>query len=124
PLPSWWAAEMLTGEGAVRFLPVLAMLGLTAWLVRASALLQERAYHGEVNEGAVADSVGARGPIGKIAARIPDPIGALVEKELSLLRREPAVRSILIGQAMYPVFGIGWAVYRILNDVSVGGFAR
>jgi len=103
PLPSWWAANAATGEGFIRFLPLAALVAVVAWLVRAAADLEERAFFGEVEEGPAADMATGRGPIGRVASRIKDPLGALVEKDLALLRREPVVRSLLIGGAMYPI---------------------
>ena len=124
PLPSWWAAHAVTGSGWARFLPVLALAGLLAWLVRASAVLQERAYYGEIGEDVAAEAVRGRGVLAKIASRIRDPLGALVEKELAILKREPAVRSILIGQAMYPVLWGGLGVWRLVSSNSPAELGR
>jgi hypothetical protein len=54
------------------------------------------------------------------------PLGAVAEKELSILRREPAVRSILIGQAMYPVLWGAYGVWRFSTTrepADLGRFA-
>jgi hypothetical protein len=112
PLPSWWAANAVTGEGVLRFLPLVAILALVAWLVRASAVLQERAFLGEVEAEPAVESASRRGPIGRLASSFKDPLGALVEKDLALLRREPVVRSLLINGAMYPVM---WIVVGVMS---------
>ncbi len=124
PLPSWWAAHAVTGAGWARFLPLVAALALVVWLVRASAELQERAYFGEVGEEPAAEGVSRRGILGRLASRLRDPLGALVEKELSILGREPAVRSILIGQAIYPVLWGGLGVWRLMTTSSPEGLGR
>jgi hypothetical protein len=79
--------------------------------VRASAVLQERAFLGEVEPEPAVEAATKRGPIGRFAASIKDPIGALVEKDLALLRREPVVRSLLINGAMYPVMWLVIGAY-------------
>jgi hypothetical protein len=124
PLPSWWAAEVVTGEGWERFLPVAALVAVTAWLVRASAVLQEKAFHGDVGGDAEVVGVSQRGVLAGITSRIGGPLGALVEKEVAILRREPAVRSILIGQAMYPVMWCGLGAWRIVSENSAAQISR
>jgi hypothetical protein len=124
PLPSWWAAEAVTGEGWPRFLPVAALVAVTAWLVRASAVLQEKAYHGDVGGDSEVLGVSQRGIFARIAARIRGPLGALVEKEIAILRREPAVRSILIGQAMYPIMWCGLGTWQLVTAHSVQELAK
>ena len=124
PLPSWWAAHAVTGDGAVRLLPVLALAALLAWLVHASAVLQERTYYGEVRDDAPVAGVQRRGFIARVASRLPDPLGALVEKEVAILGREPAVRSILIGQAMYPVIWGGVGIVSLTRAPDVGALAK
>jgi hypothetical protein len=111
PLPSWWAANAATETGVLRFLPLLAIVALVAWLVRASAVLQERAFFGEVEQEPTVEAASGRGPIGRLAASMKDPLGALVEKDLSLLRREPVVRSLLINGAMYPIMWLVIGAY-------------
>jgi hypothetical protein len=124
PLPSWWAAHAVTGVGWTRLLPLVAALAVIAWLVRASAVLQERAYFGEVAESASAEGISGRGPLARAASRIRDPLGALVEKDLAILVREPAVRSILIGQAVYPVFMGCFAIYQLWIGTAQSGLGR
>lgn len=111
PLPSWWAANAATGEGALRLLPLVAMAALVVWLVRASAVLQERAFFGEVEPEQAVQAATGRGPIARFAASMKDPLGALVQKDLSLLRREPVVRSLLINGAMYPIMWLVIGAY-------------
>jgi hypothetical protein len=118
PLPSWWAAEVATGQGFVRFVPVLALVALTAWLVRASAVLQEKAFLGDVDRDAETGSVSQRGFFAPVTSRMPGRVGALVEKEIAILRREPAVRSILIGQAMYPIVWCGLGAWQVVSGSS------
>jgi hypothetical protein len=120
PLPSWWASRIATGDGWPRLFLAAALVAVTAWLVRVSARLEERAYLGEVEDGVDTEKISGRGVLTRVAARLRDPLGALVEKEIALLRREPAVRSILIGQSMYPVM---WAGIGIITVVRGGGFA-
>jgi hypothetical protein len=120
PLPSWWASRLVTGEGWPRLLLVAALVAMTVWLVRASARLEERAYLGEVEDSVDAERISGRGLFSRVASRLSDPLGALVEKEIAILRREPAVRSILIGQSMYPVM---WAGFGIITVVQGGGIS-
>jgi hypothetical protein len=115
PLPSWWAANAATGEGALRLLPLIAIAALVVWLVRASAVLQERAFFGEVEPEPAVQAASERGPIGRLAASMKDPLGALVEKDLALLRREPVVRSLLINGAMYPIMWLVIGAYSFRN---------
>lgn len=124
PLPSWWTAHAVTGSGWTRFLPLLAAAALVVWLVRVSASLQERAYFGEIAEEPAAEGVSRRGFLGRLAARLPDPLGALAEKELAILAREPAVRSILIGQAIYPVLWGGLGIWKLATTSSPGELGR
>jgi hypothetical protein len=124
PLPSWWAAHAVTGSGWTRFVPLVAALALVVWLVRASAVLQERAYFGEVAAEVAAEGVVRRGLLARIASRLRDPLGALVEKDLSILGREPAVKSILIGQSIYPVFGCGFGIYQLWTSTAHEGLGR
>ena len=124
PLPSWWAARVATGEGWPRLFLAAALVAVTAWLVRASARLEERAYLGEVEDADDAERISGKGLLSRAAARLRDPLGALVEKELALLRREPAVRSILIGQAMYPVMWAGIGIITVVRGGGVASLAR
>ena len=115
PLPSWWAGHAVTGTGWVRFLPVAALLAAVVWLIRASAAMQERAYYGETGGGeAATQAVGRRGFFLRIAGRLRDPLGALAEKEIALFFREPAVRSMPIGQSIYPLIWVGVGVRKLL----------
>lgn len=117
PLPSWWAGHAVTGTGWVRFLPVAALLALVVWLIRASATMQERAYYGETGGGeAATQAVGRRGVFLRIAGKLRDPLGALAEKEISLFFREPAVRSMLIGQSIYPLMWVGIGVMKLMRQ--------
>jgi hypothetical protein len=123
-LPSWWAAHAATGASWSRLVLAAPLAGLVVWLVRSSATLQERAFHGEVEEGPVGDRVGARGLVGRMVARMRGPVGAVAEKELAILRREPAVRSILVGQAIYPVLWGAYGVYSLVASRDPSQLAR
>jgi hypothetical protein len=120
PSPSWWAAHAVTGEGWTRYVPGLALVALLAWLVRASGVLEEKAFLGEVNEEGRGEGVAGQGPLARIASRLRDPLGALVEKEIAVLRREPVVRSMLIGQAVVPIIW-GVAIYGFVQKHLAGG---
>lgn len=109
PLPSWWAANAVVGGGWTRLLPVVALVAIDLWLVQASAVLQERTFYGEVEDDAPIQGVGKRGLLSRVASRFRDPIGALAERELAILRREPAVRTLLIGQSIFVIMWGGLA---------------
>jgi hypothetical protein len=125
PLPSWWGAHAVTGEGWLRWLPALALVPALAWLVRAAAVLQERAYHGEVPAEPAVNLAARRSLFARVAQRLPDPIGAVAEKELALFAREPAVRSLLVSQAIYAVVPLALALWNAIGEAhEAGGLAR
>src|SRR6185295_19105014 len=78
--------------------------------------LHEQAYYGETAEDAQPEVAAARGIGARFARALPDPLGAIVQKEFALLRREPAVRSILVGQAIYPVFVFGGLAWKVIFE--------
>lgn len=96
-LPSWWGAHAVTGDGALRWLPALALPLLLAWVVRVAARLQERAYFSEVEERTEGVSgTGTGGVAGWFGRHVPGAFGAALEKDLRLLLRDPTVRLLLI----------------------------
>jgi hypothetical protein len=106
-LPSRWLTEALTGAGRGGFeawLPfLLGFLPLTAIVAALASHLQERAFLGDVPPlEAGRGGSGRRVPGGGLLARLfPDPVLAVASKELRLLRREPIVKTVLIGQAFF-----------------------
>jgi hypothetical protein len=106
-LPSRWLSEAMVGgfAGGLRaWLPFLAgFVPLTALVVALAARLQERAFLGDVPPLAAGPGgSGRRIPGGRLLARFfPDPVLAVASKELRLLRREPIVKTVLIGQAFF-----------------------
>ena len=77
-----------------------------------------------VEESAEVLGVSERGIFARVASRIRGPLGALVEKEIAILRREPAVRSILIGQAMYPIMWCGVGTYQVVTGRSAAELSK
>jgi hypothetical protein len=105
-LPSRWLTETLTGaaSGPGPWLPfLLGFLPLTLLVLAGAAALQERAFLGEVPPSdAGRGGSGRRIPGGRLLARLlPDPVLAVASKEVRLLRREPVVKTVLIGQAFF-----------------------
>ncbi len=106
-VPSMWLSHAFLGaEGFEmgRWLPFLAgFLPLTWAAFRAAAVLQERAFLGDVPpvEAGVLDE-GMELPGSRWLRRwFPDEVLAVASKELRLLRREPLVRTMLLGQGVF-----------------------
>jgi hypothetical protein len=130
-LPSRWLTEALVGAGRGdpgAWVPFLAgFLPLTAILLVVAGRLQERAFLGEVP----ASDAGRDGPGRAIPGRallarfFADPVLAVASKELRLLRREPIVKTVLIGQAFFlglPILAL--ALRSGGGDDAYGGVAR
>lgn len=100
-LPSWWGAHAATSAGPTRFLPLLASLPLFALLFRAATTLVRRAYDGEIEERTEVPHGAARGLAGRLARFVPDPLGALLEKDLRLLGRDPSMRLQMLHHFAY-----------------------
>ena len=105
-LPSRWLTEAMVGavRGGERWIPfVLGFLPLTLMALGAAAHLQERAFLGEVPPLlAGRGGSGRRVPGGRFLARLfPDAVLAVASKDYRLLRREPIVKTVLIGQAFF-----------------------
>ncbi len=106
-LPSRWLTEALVGAGRGSFdawVPfLLGFLPLTGIVLALAAHLQERAFLGDVPPlEAGRGGSGRRVPGGRLLARFfPDTVLAVASKELRLLRREPIVKTVLIGQAFF-----------------------
>ncbi len=106
-LPSRWVTDAMadSGPGGISaWLPfLLGFVPLTLLALLVAARLQERAFHGEVPSPEVArGGSGRRVPGGALLRRfLPDPVLAVASKEFRLLRREPIVKTVLIGQAFF-----------------------
>ena len=117
PLPSWWSAHAVTGGTWARLAPALAMVPLLVWLVRVAARLQERTYHGEVEDAPrTLERSGTGRGSGLLRRVVRDPVAALAEKDIALLRREPAVRTTLIGQFTFALVPVGLLVWNVLTE--------
>lgn len=101
PLPSWWAAHAITGTGAVRWLPALALPLLLFWLIVAAARLQERAYFGEIEERRDVSASSGRGVAAWFGRRFRGAFGAVLEKDLRVLLRDPTIRILVIQQTAF-----------------------
>jgi hypothetical protein len=129
-LPSRWLTETLTGAGAgiAHWLPfLLGFVPLTLLVLAAAAALQERAFLGEVPPlEAGRGGSGRRIPGGRLLARFfPDPVLAVASKEVRLLRREPIVKTVLIGQAfLLTIPVVALAVRSGDRGDAVGAVAR
>jgi hypothetical protein len=97
-LPFGWGALAAVHGARGEFGPwasfALLSLAATAGVLFVSARLAERVYHGDVDAGT------APAPRARRARRtrglLPGVIGALVEKDLRLLWREPALKAMLV----------------------------
>lgn len=129
-LPSRWVTEAMetAGSGGMgAWLPfLLGLLPLTIVAMLVAARLQERAFHGlvpppEVERG----GSGRRIPGGALLRRLfPDPVLAVASKELRLLRREPIVKTVLIGQAFFLALPVLAVALRPGEADSLGTAAR
>lgn len=129
-LPSRWLTEALVGAGAGEWrcwLPfVLGFVPLTGIVLALAGHLQERAFLGDVPPIAAGrGGSGRRIPGGRLLSRfLPDPVLAVASKELRLLRREPIVKTVLIGQAFFLVLPILFLALRPGGTDPVGAVVR
>jgi hypothetical protein len=104
-LPSRWATDAMVAVGQgdlVGWLPfLLGFLPLTFLLFRIAAVLQERAFLGEVPPEETAGARRRRIFPGTswLKRWLPDEVLAIASKEWRLLSREPVVKTVLIGQS-------------------------
>jgi hypothetical protein len=102
---SWIASLMVPGSGLTPILLVaLVALPLTLFVVKIAAVLQERAFHGEVPiaRPRVRASSAAKADNGPGLFRfLPEPVRAVARKEIYLIRREPIVKTMLIQQSVF-----------------------
>jgi hypothetical protein len=129
-LPSRWLSETVVGAGAgfAPWLPfLLGFVPLTLLVISGAAALQERAFLGEAARLEVGPgSSRHRLPGGALLARMfRDPVLAIASKEWVLLRREPVVKTILIGQAfLLTIPVVALAVRSAAGGDSIGAVAR
>ena len=94
-LPFGWGALAAVhgarGEAGPWALFALASLAATAGVLFVSGRLAERIYHGDVDAGSV-PAARAR----PVRALLPGASGALIEKDLRILWREPALKAMLV----------------------------
>jgi len=129
-LPSRWLSETVVGagQGWGPWLPfLLGFVPLTVLVLAGAAALQERAFLGEaarIDPGRGESR--RRLPGGRLLARLfADPVLAVASKEAVLLRREPIVKTILIGQAfLLTIPVVALAVRSAGGGDSVGAVAR
>lgn len=130
-LPPRWLSSTFVGIGGgdgAAWLPfLLGFVPLTLLAMAAAALLQERAFLGDVPpETGEREASGRRVPGGRLLARFfSDPCLAVASKELRLLRREPIVKTVLIGQAFFlalPILAVSMG--RRGGDDPLGAVAR
>jgi len=114
PLPSWWGAQAAVSTDWVGRLPALGLPVLAWILVGAAARLQEKAYYGEL-WAPPPQSVRARRER-RWFRFLPDPIGALEEKDLKLLFREPVVRMMVVQQGIWALFPVVLTLWKVLTS--------
>lgn len=118
-LPSFWAAHVTTGAGALRFLPVLALPPLLYLVIRGAARVQERVLHGDIEVGGNTASGVRTGPVARFMSAFSGRLGALLEKDFSVLAREPGVRVQIVQQLAYacaPMAFLLWS--KLSRDAS------
>ncbi len=115
---SWIATLMVPGAGLNSILLVLLVaLPLTALLVRIAAVLQERAFHGEVpaarpgTRAANAANAAKAGSGPGLFRFLPEPVRAIARKELCLIRREPIVKTMMIQQSVFFLVPVVVAIF-------------
>ena len=129
-LPSRWLTEAIVGSeagGAGAWLPFLVgFLPLTLLVYFVGSRLQERAFLGDVPPPDLErGGSGRRIPGGAFLARLfPDPVLAIASKELRLLRREPIVKTVLLGQAVFLLLPVVMMALRPREEDAVGTVAR
>jgi len=115
PLPADWLAGLMApgaglGQLAMFF---LAFVPFTLLTVVLAAILQERAFHGELASPAPpaeAASNGRRLRAPPLLRRLPGEIRAIARKELSSIRREPVVKALFIQQFVFVLIPVGFAM--------------
>jgi ABC-2 type transport system permease protein len=112
---SWIAALMVPGAGlGPILLVVLVALPLTALTVWVAAILQERAFHGEVPVAQPRARTAGVAPAGRgpgLLRFLPEPVRAVARREILLIRREPIVKTTLIQQAVFFLIPVAIAVF-------------
>jgi len=102
---SWITTLMVPGAGLSDVLVVLLVtLPLTALVVAVAAVLQERAFHGEVSTAPprTRPSRAAKRAAGPGLLRfLPEPVRAMARTEIHLVRREPVVKTLLVQQTAF-----------------------
>jgi hypothetical protein len=114
-LPVDWLAGVVApdanGPAVVVFL--VAFLPFTVLTVVVAAVLQERAFYGDLGapppERTHRES-GSRAGSLPIFRRIPNEIRAIARKELQTIRREPVVKALFIQQFVFVLVPVGFAV--------------
>ncbi len=124
---SWIAALMVPGPGIGDVLLVaLVTVPLTVLTVVIAAALQERAFHGEVPvaQPRVRAANGAKTRDGPGLFRfLPETVRAVARREISLFRREPMVKTMLIQQGVFFMIPVAFAIFGSGGGGMLGGEA-
>ncbi|MEN8149176.1 MAG: hypothetical protein ABFS86_05090 [Planctomycetota bacterium] len=135
PLPTDWLAGLIApGAGLGHVIVFLvAFVPLTLLVLVLAAVLQERAFHGDLAAGPPVRANGAarsrwRAP--RLLRRLPGTVRAIARKELRTVGREPVVKALFIQQFVFILVPIGfatasspsalsWAIYAFLFVESI-----
>jgi hypothetical protein len=125
PLPPYWVSSFLAPDagGAQAALFFAGFLPLTALVVAIAAVLQERAFHGEIPALGLPEKTRRRREARRLPLPlrlIPPEVRAVARKEFRVLRREPLVKSMLIQQSVFILVPAGFAAATILSETDSG----
>jgi len=128
PLPVDWLAGLIAPGAGIGNLAVffLAFLPFTLLTVLLAAVLQERAFHGDMVATRSASEVAGthtrwRAPA--LLRRLPGEVRAIARKELRAIGREPVVKALFIQQFVFVLVPVGFAVVSSPQALAWGIYA-
>jgi len=128
PLPADWLAGLIAPGAGAGHLAVffLAFLPFTLLTVLLAAVLQERAFHGDLAAARPAAEVSgsrSRWRAPAVFRRLPGEVRAIARKELRTIGREPVVKALFIQQFVFILVPVGFAVVSSPRALQWGIYA-